>query len=260
MTAALLDKLDPDGGQLLALLAAQLDDSMLDEIAEADYGEDADGHRAALVVIRDELRIPAPLEFEPQEVLALTRWSDPDDPRWRGSDAAARRGHVMRAFCCAVLLAAGADPANPYGFDSEPDTLAQLVASLEVLGEPLQVAGLRFLAWRFARLAIEVEERPFYLLAILVLCLEVRRDLAPHEIAELVAALVAEEAAVRSGGWAFPSASSSHWLLGLLSGQRHDVWRALGSHLPPLASTIADEQVRRSVVEVADRLGAARQK
>ena len=254
MTPELIASLHPDGEELLALLAAQLDDSMLEAIAECDYGEEVERHRAALLIIRDELRIPAPLEFEPQEVLELTRWSDPDDPRWRGSDENARRGHVMRAFSCTVLLKAAADPANPYGFDAEPDTLAQLLASLEVLGEPLQLAGLRFLAWRFAQLPAEVEERPFFLFAILLLCLEVRRDLAAPDIAQLVTALVAEEDAVRSGGWAFPSAKSGHWLLGLLSGQRHDVWRALGRKLPRLAERIPDEGVRRAVVGVAERL------
>ena len=253
--AALLGKLDADDGELLAQLAAQLDDSMLDEIAGADRGDGAAAHRAALLIIRDQLRIPAPLQWEPQEVLELTRWSDPDDPRWRDSDAAARRGHVIRAFCCTALIRAGADPENPYGFDNEPDTLAQLVASLGVLGAPQQLAGLRFLAWRLARLGVEVEERPFYFLAILILALEVRRDLSPREIADLVAALVVEEEAVRSGGWAFPPARSSDWLLGLLHGQRKDVWRALGNKLPGLAQRIDDEDVRRSVVGIAERLG-----
>ncbi len=256
ITAALLDRLDPDAGALPALLAAEVDDAMLDEMAEADRGEGAVAHRAALAVIRDELRVPAPLGFTPLEVLELKRWSEPDDPRWRESDAASRRGHVMRAFCCTALIAAGADPANPYGFDSEPDTLAQLVASLRALGEPFEVAGLRFLAWRLASLGLEVEERPFYCLALLLLALEARRDLASAEIAGLVAALMAEEAAVRSGGWAFPPAESRDWLLGLLHGQRKDVWRALASRLPRLAQEIHDDDVRRSLAAIAALLEA----
>lgn len=257
MTEALRDKLHPDADELLALLAGQIDDSMLDEIADADRGDGFDLHRAVLTAIRDERKVPVPLRFEPAEVLHLTRWSDPDDPQWRESDAKARRGHLMRAFCCTVLLRERAE--LEHGPDEcETDTLVQLVAGLEVLGEPFQQAGLRFLVWCFSRLGTEIEERPFYVFAILVLCLHVRRDLAPREIAELVAALHAEEEAVRSGGWAYPPAESSHWLVGLLWGQRHDVWLALGAELPRLAQTIADEPVRRSLAAVAERLAGSR--
>jgi hypothetical protein len=255
MTQALRDKLAPDADGLLALLAEQVDDSMLDEIADADRGDGFDLHRAALTAIRDERKVPVPLRFEPMEVLTLTRWSEPDDSRWRTSDASARRGHVMRAFCCTVLLRERAEVAC--GFDEcETDTLAQLLASLTVLREPFQEAGLRFLVWCFTQLGTKIEERPFYVFAILLLCLQVRRDLAPREIAELVATLYEEEEAVRSGGWAYPPAESNEWLLGLLWAQRHEVWRALGRELPRLAQTIGDEGVRRSLAEVAARLAS----
>ena len=59
---------------------------------------------------------------------------------------------------------------------------------------------------------------------------------------------------MRSGGWAYPPAISRDWLLGLLRGQRRDVWRALGSKLPRLAREIDDEDVRRSVAAIATLL------
>jgi hypothetical protein len=253
----LLARLEPDPELLLALLAEQLDDSLLDEIADGDYGEDFEQHRAALRAIRDELRVPIPMGFVPAEVLALERWSDPDDPQWRTSDAVARRGHVKRAFSCTVLIAAGGGLANPHDLDCGTDTLAHLVASLKVLGGPESAAGLRFVAWRFASLGTEVEERPFYLLAILLLALDVRRDLAPRELAALVDAVMEEEAEVRSGGWAYPGAENDEWLLGLVYGQRHEVWRALAAGLPELAQGIDGAEIREVLGDLAARLRPA---
>lgn len=257
MTDELIEALRPDPDELLALLAAQVDDSMLRVIAEADHGEDVEHHLTALVGIRDAREIPAPMGFEPREVLELIRWSEPDDPRWRQSDEAAVRDHVMRAFCCAVLVRAGGEEGNPYGFDSEPDTLAQLLGSLDVLGEPYQRAALRLLAWRFARLPVQEEDRPFYLLAMLVLCLKIRTDLAPRSFGDMVAALLAEEEAVRTGGWALLRGNPRLWLLGIFSGQRNEVWRTYGAQLRQLAQTVADEPVRESILGVAERLGAS---
>src|SRR5262245_2436176 len=106
---------------------------MLREIASADYGMDADAHLDALLRIRDRGEAPAPMNWEPKEVLELIRWSEPEDPNWRPGGTGIR-GHVMRAFVCAALLRAAPEPANHGYFDGENQTIAQLLASALVLG------------------------------------------------------------------------------------------------------------------------------
>src|SRR5437667_4516329 len=75
----LRDAFPPRPDELLARVSALVTDEMLLEISEADYGMDADKHLAALRGIRDLVRLPSPLEWEPVEVLELERWSDPDN-------------------------------------------------------------------------------------------------------------------------------------------------------------------------------------
>ncbi len=53
----LLAKAQPSGDALLDLLRPLIDDSMLREIAEADYGIDVDVHFGQLLLIRDAGRI-----------------------------------------------------------------------------------------------------------------------------------------------------------------------------------------------------------
>jgi hypothetical protein len=161
---------------------------------------------------------------------------------------------VGREFWWRVLAPAPA-AGGAGGDDSEVDTLARLVASLVALDPELQRAGLRFVAWRLAVLPREEELRPFYLFAVLRLVLAVRPDLPPAQVAGLADALLAEEAAVRSGGWAFPAPVSSQWLLGLVAGQSDDVWRSLAADLPRLAGGIADEAVRQLVSALGGRVG-----
>jgi hypothetical protein len=68
---------------------------MLEEISRADYGMDAQAHLAALLPIRDEVRVSAPMPWEPREVLELVRWSQPGDPAWEPGSLG-ERGHIMR--------------------------------------------------------------------------------------------------------------------------------------------------------------------
>ena len=244
----------PDCDRLLNLLSVEVDDAMLREIAEADYGDDFDLHLQVLQHIRDTGEVPAPMQWHPREVLSLIRWSEPDDPTWKPG-ATGRRGHVMRAFSCTALLRAAAEPQNHDLLEGENVTLAQLLASIEVLGKPYDDATLGFLIWHLDRMPLEVEERPFFVLAILYLTLKVRLDFAPAEIGEIIDRLIEEENAVRQTDWAVLPEHDTRWILGLtFYNQKESYWFAVGERLLALSETVDDRSVQKKLIDIADWL------
>ena len=130
---------------LMRLVFKHVDDSMLREIAEADYGLDADAHLRALNALKTG-NLPVPMPWEPREVLELVRWSEPEDPTWRPGSAGVR-GHWMRLFSCAILLRAANEPENSGYFLGEDSTIIQLVDSAMKLGQESSHAALLFLLW-----------------------------------------------------------------------------------------------------------------
>src|SRR5262245_40470300 len=122
--APIIAAFPPAADLLLDHARRQIDEAMLMEIARADYEQDVDAHLTALRAIRDLGITPAPMEWHPGEVLELIRNSEPEVPAWKPGGTG-RRGHQMRAFACAALLRAVAEPAN-WGIDScEDSSLAQ---------------------------------------------------------------------------------------------------------------------------------------
>src|ERR1700761_2888417 len=96
-------RFSPDPNALLRLVSKHVNESMLNEIAAADYGDKVAEHLAPLRQIRDGRSLRAPMRWEPREVLELIRWSEPDIPDWKPGSSG-ERGHWMRAFCCSALL------------------------------------------------------------------------------------------------------------------------------------------------------------
>lgn len=192
----LLGGLTGDGDALLHLLRAQVDDSMLEEIAAADCAQDTEKHLAALRPIHETGRVALPLEWEPKEVLCLVRWSEPDDPDWKPGGYGPR-GHMMRAFACCVLLRAAGEPGQDGYFDGENQTLAQLLSSVLTFGRAEHEAMVRFIAWRLASLD-PGEERPFFLFALLVLAMELGGErFSDERLGQLAERVEREEAAAR---------------------------------------------------------------
>lgn len=117
--------------QLVAILLGRVDDAMLEDIASADHGIDQARHFLALKDFHAG-RINFPLGEHPLRVLDLISGGEPDDPG-RNTVAPGKRGHQMRAFCCAALLrdacARGSVPAP----SRLPDTLVQLIVSMRRL-------------------------------------------------------------------------------------------------------------------------------
>ena len=233
----LLATFGPDRDGLLRKVSELVDDQMLVEIARADWGEDVPEHLVELRKIRDTAAVPAPVRFCPQEVLELTRWSDSTASR-----PMQRRDHVMRAFACAALLRIKGEPGNADALiEGENATLAQLLASLDLLGGAYREKALQFLAWRLETMEDDDEGRPFFIYGLLLLALKTRTDLANSQLREIVDWLIEDEDRVRRAEWWSPYRKhADRWLLGLTTfDQRHVVWVATAYALRALAADAA---------------------
>lgn len=230
---------------LLVALRPHVDDEMLDDIARADYGMEADAHLRELRAIRDDGTVPAPMDWVPREVLSLVRWTEPGDPNQSLWD------HHRLAFVCAALLRADAEPANHATLISEVDSLAGLLDSAIVLGGPILDAALPFLAWRVAHPA-EDTERPFFAFGVLLLAVLRRQRYAEERIGELAVAVIDEEARVRQR-------HLLHGAPGFLTGltnynQKIATWQRLGRRLAAEARDFADPTARGWLAEIGDAL------
>jgi hypothetical protein len=238
--AALLALLEPSPDALLGVLRQRVDDAMLREIAAADYGRDIDRHLRELRAIRDRGAVPAPMDWWPQEVLELTRWSEPGKPT--GAVDPALREHLKRAFSCGVLLRAGAEPANAdSNLFSESDTLAQLLDSVLVLGDEAQRAALRFLAWRVQGLPECESERSFFALAVALLGVHLRGE--PSDAGWLG----------QLGWWVLAVAEQDEPWSPLLAygGLLYGVWQTLARGMREEVETLPPGETREVLSEVA---------
>jgi hypothetical protein len=157
---ALVAAFPPSADLLLDVARRQVDDEMLREIAEEDYGDHVEEHLAALRPIRDLGIVPAQWEWHPAEVLRLMRWS--------GAGSAGRRGHRMRIFAYAALLRR----ANEEPGVADEATLAQCLVSARVLGEEFNEAAGRFLAWAVPH--ITLDDRWLFALGLLIVAVRLR--------------------------------------------------------------------------------------
>jgi hypothetical protein len=243
-------------------LCPQIDDPMLEEIAAADYGYRADEYLAALRLIRDDRHLHDHVAGVPLEVLELVRWSQPDDPAWQPGGHG-QRGHLMRLFCCAVLLALADDMQLRQYVDEEP-TLRQLVASAITLGEPAVEAVLPLICWRLPTLPTTTEDRPFFAMSILLLAAaRFRDDNDGPLLHELCRWVIDEEDRFRAVAET-PSLLREAWLLGLkFSADGDDLWRELAWRLliapatphPPVAAVALRDVGTRLVLGEPDGQG-----
>jgi hypothetical protein len=250
----LLLRLDPSESALLDWLSSRIDDTHLHEIALADYGINEEEYLQALQQIHQGEPIPVPLRWVPSEALRLTRWSEPDDPADVGPppDSKGTRGHLIRAFCCAVLLKAADEQETMGLIAAENDTLIQCVASVLHLGREASESTLRFLAWRVSRLPEEYEEAPFFAMTVLLLYAALfQPDQDGSDLSLLCGWVLAEEIRVRTHPHALVETEA--WLLGLTFHQRHEVWKRLAYEVlidpakgfPEPAATMMHEIAKR---------------
>jgi hypothetical protein len=98
----LLAPLHPNESALTPLFHANIDEGMLREIAEADYGWKAEECYALLQPML-KTGLVASDDSHLREVLELIRWSEPDEPDW-SPGGRGRRGHWMRLFACTAMV------------------------------------------------------------------------------------------------------------------------------------------------------------
>jgi hypothetical protein len=167
----------------LDFLRQRMDDSMLMEIAEADYGQDIEKHYEALLPLWQGGDIKTLDHWYPMEVLELTRWSDVES--WDKAEVDIQRAHLIRAYSCAVLLV------TP-NFEPDKETLVQMLNSMLALGgdAPSVMAG--FLTWNVPRLGYE-DDRQFFALALAAVPLLCTRGMSVYEEYELEQWVRAEE-------------------------------------------------------------------
>lgn len=197
-----------------------IDEDMLMEIAGADYERDSDQHLAALIPIWKGADLTEMDSWFPREVLELIRWSEPEVDEWKpGMEGP--RGHIMRAFSCAVLLATPS-------FEPDKETLIQMIDSMFLLGSDAQEATARFLNWRLGSLEHE-EDRPFFALGLAAIILSLEQGLSARQEQDMADWVAGEESSERAYLAGFhESFQTSRWLFGLsFSNMRNNHWENL---------------------------------
>jgi hypothetical protein len=189
--AQLLGVLHPSELALRDWVRPRLTASMLEEIAAADYGFDVDENRRALEELRTDPWLPDELSWHPEEVLALTRWSAVDV---RLNPVEARRVHLMRIFCCLVLVRASTRDGSPV------NSLTPLVESAVELGPDVVDAAGSYLAWCWLHQPGDWRDdptaKPILTLALVVLSALLPAGRDPELLPALVAAFVEDLSAV----------------------------------------------------------------
>lgn len=253
----LLLRLGPSGTALLDWLRPLLDDSHLREIALVDYGFNEDENFQALQRIHQGHPIPIPLRWVPREALELVRWSNLDDPQHLSPPPNHKgiRAHLLRAFCCAILLKAADAPETLGNIDTEIDTLGRLVVSILYLGKEASESALRFLYWRVSRLSKENEDRPFFAMAVLLLYASLfKPGQDSHDLILLTDWVIAEEAQTRVDQGEF--CDSEKWLLGLnvIFNQSHNIWRRVAQEVLLDPAKAFPEPAATTMRDIAKRL------
>jgi len=240
--------------RLLALIADRIDDSMLREIAEADYGMQSDIYLAGLRGLRDLHELPAPDWARGgwnDEVLELVRWSRPEVAGWRPGGEG-ERGHWMRAFCCTALMLR-----HPQSIQANADdggfnqTLAAWLDSIAQLDPILRPAAAELLRW-LQQAVSSPEDLAF--LALAELLIELMRLPIDWDRCLVLAQRLPELVECVNRDSAPSEEARQWWLFGwTYFDMRHDLWmqlvtnRMLGlpAHAPRLAAAEIEDLGRR---------------
>jgi hypothetical protein len=209
-------------------LRSHIDDAMLEKIAAADYGMNFENYLRVLKRIRDEPwqsnevlvrpskgKAQVPVWYQALEVLMLMRWSEPENSKQEEEQTV---GHLMRAFCCVVLLRIAVEPANcnTANIDTESETIIQLIASVLSLEQEAIEFTLQLLCWRMLSLPVDNKECPFFAMGILLLATALypseKKGAVLRQLSELV---LLEEERIRLIFADEFRQISPQWLLGL---------------------------------------------
>lgn len=255
----------PQSKSFIDRLCPLITEDMLAEIARADYGTGFEDHLQALRRLRDRDISDQPMAWEPQEVLNLFRWSEFGDDRTGREQRTEQAFHLMRAFCCALILEASVTPANHEEFVGNNQTLIQLLESARVLGPDDEARLPAFIAWLIPRAPAFEDEVGFYGIAFVSTVVRHGRK-ADDDANFLIKVIDACEAEFEKLliTWTDPvNNNGDRWLLGWTHfNQRHGKWEQLGRQLSIEAENIEQEQLRKRLKRLSSWLtvdGAWRQ-
>jgi hypothetical protein len=253
MIVDVLNRFDPDGDLLLRAISTHITDEMLECISQADYGDRADEHLAALRLIQQTGAFPENLAWVPMEVLELIRWSEPENPEWKPGRTG-EFGHWMRAFSCAAILRAEHEPWNYHYHDSSTDsTTIQLLLSLDALSADLDREAARMFGWLILKSDPEGKNESIreYGVALLWFALHLKPAVADEELITLA------EWAVRRADelkWD-PRVAEFSGLKGMVIGcQKRSAWEMLGVKLAELDLSGRSMELQTWVRLIAEQL------
>ncbi|MBX9652689.1 hypothetical protein K2Y11_03630 [bacterium] len=246
----------PDANALVDFTRRFVDDQMLKEIANADYGYRVDDYFKALKEIRDSGVMPGSFECWPKEVLELTRWKEPDEleeyeetirPKpLKHRNAKVRipisprmRGHRIRLFACAILLWFAEDDSTV------ESTLAQALESAKYLGAEANSAFARSLA--AAEEKYYSSERWFRVLTLLVLTLRLRVIADERLLREMTEWVLEDESEFSN----FRRPSHSGELPPVPFGFGLGYWKSLFDEIAEFAKAVHSEDLREKITLIA---------
>jgi hypothetical protein len=197
--------------RLLDRLRSEVGAERLQQIAENDYGHEAEAYFRVLESITRTGLVPHPL-WDPLEVLQLERWHD---------DRHGPTDHLARAFACTLLCID--DPAPGSRQEGNESTIAVLLESCIALG----TAYLDDLVGLLAPMADTYGDRGMRIFAEFALVLAAAwLDPADPRLPGAVARLLHDEPRFLETSLIISHADG--WLLRLTNfNQRHGVWRSL---------------------------------
>lgn len=132
----IVERYPPDRFVLFDLLRSLVPDTLLKEIALADYGQEVQRHLDALKRVRNRQGEDQRLDWYPREVLELVRWGAPKE--WPAHDR-----QLATSFCaCALIVMPWA--ASDEGF-LEADSVAALLIAVPELDSDLIVPLIKLL-------------------------------------------------------------------------------------------------------------------
>lgn len=251
----LLHKMPASWQDLLASLSLLMTDEMLQHIAAADYGYEAEKCFIYLKQLVTTQEIPKKVAFIVTECLALTRWSVPKN----------REEHLCRAFSCCLLLLL-VHESNYTPVSDENETLVGLIeSSIKVGLAPRFTQNLivwRLLAdykeeeaWYIAdqEEVSEITLSPFFIYGLLLLMVFNQEE--PTVIERILDWSIAMDEEAKKYALLDEKGLNQPFLLGTTYfKQRHEVWKQLSQQMNQWRSYITNQPISNKLEQLIKQI------
>lgn len=240
----LVENFPPNMIELLKLIRPEVDDEMLLNIADADYGNGLEENLNILRRIVDKIEFVSPLKWNPREVLTLCRWAE------TGPNTS-RRNIIQRVFCCYCLLCDSGDPKICPGTGWE-DSIVRLLENALVLGPDFSEALARFIVWRLPLVDPDYSRnRPFLAVALFILAV-LTRKIAEQDIPMLIDWLN-EEVEFERDIMQITEKNDRQLDMEWCPQSKH-IWKRTAARLGTESVWIQSIDIREKVIDIAKRL------